>query len=456
MTGGSSAARATTLATPPGDTIRTSIPRVPSAYDDRGPLEAGSRVGRPGQPVARSRSWWQNGARTPWLIGGAILALALLVGGVGVYLLLPSATIAVTPKQEPIGPVQIVVTADTTATQPDATARVIPATKVNVPVSVNNTFQATGKRVQLANATGTVRFDNLDPTASNRIASGSIVSTPSGIRFRTLVAVTVPSAALVGFQIFPSRASVKVTAVDGGTDGNVDANTITVVPNGENPVFLKVTNPTATSGGTRQEFTRITQADVDGAMATLDTSLHVAFTEALANPALTTGAATVFPATAVLGTTTPTLDPTTLVGQEIATFDLGLSATGTVITADTTPVNAIAETQLRAAVKPEHQLVAGSVDITVEGAVVSGQAVTFPVSAAAKEVALLDPAILKRMVLGKSLADAKAILSPYGDVQLSVSPDWTGSVPSFDSRVDLTIVQAVPVETPTPSGSSSP
>jgi hypothetical protein len=380
----------------------------------------------------------------------------LLVGGVGVYLLLPSATIAVTPKQEPIGPVQIVVTADTTATQPDANARVIPATRVTVPVSVNNTFQATGKRVQLTNATGTVRFENLDPTASNRIASGSIVRTPSGIRFRTLVAVTVPSAALVGFQIFPSRASVKVSAVDGGTDGNVDPNTITVVPNGENPVFLKVTNPTATSGGTRQEFTRITQADVDGAMAALGTSLNVAFTEALASPSLASGGATVFPATGVLGKTTPTLDPTTLVGQEIPSFDLGLSASGTVVTADTTPVDAIADTQLRATVKPDHQLVAGSVDITVGGAVIAGQTVTFPVSATAKQVAVLNPGTLKAMVLGKSLADAKAILSTYGDVQVSVSPNWTGSVPSFDSRVDLTVVQPIPVETPAPSGSSSP
>ena len=126
-------------------------------------------------------------------------------------------------------------------------------------------------------------------------------------------------------------------------------------------------------------------------MAALDASLNVAFTEALASPSLASGGATVFPATGVLGKTTPTLDPTTLVGQEIPTFDLGLSATGTVVTADTTPVDAIAETQLRATVKPDHQLVAGTVDITVGGAVIAGQTVTFPVSATAKQVALLDP-----------------------------------------------------------------
>ena len=458
------ASHATSLASPPGDTIRTSIPRGPSTLGERDSVEPGSRLGGPGGPVSTARGSWRGGTRTPWLIGGAILALALLVGGTGVYLLLPSASIVVSPRQEPLGPVQMVITADTTATQPDANARVIPATKVNVPVSVNNTFDATGKRVQLTNATGTVRFDNLNPTSTNRVASGSIVRTASGMRFRTAVETNVPRAQLlqieVGrFVLTPGKATVRVTAVDGGPGGNVDANTIVVVPNGENSQFLKVTNPEATSGGARQDFARITQADVDGAMAALDTSLHEAFTEALANPALVSGGATVFPATGTLGTTKPTLDPATLVGQEIATFDLGLSATGTVITADTTPINGIADTQLRAAVKPDHELVAGSAGITVGGAVVTGQTVTFPVTATAKQVALLDPGTLKAKVLGKSVADAKAILSQYGDVRLSVSPDWTGSVPSFESRVDLTVQGAVPVETPgpsSPSGSSTP
>ena len=96
-----------------------------------------------------------------------------------------------------------------------------------------------------------------------------------------------------------------MTAVDGGPDGNVDANTIVIVPSGENPLFLKVTNPEATTGGTRQEFTRVTQADVDAALAALNLSLQQAFQEAMADPSLETGGATVFPATGVLGEPTP-------------------------------------------------------------------------------------------------------------------------------------------------------
>lgn len=440
---------------PPGDTIRTTVPRDHSWSDDRGALEPAKRPAGGVGPRTTSRGTG-FGVRTPWLVGGAILALAVLVGGVGLYLLLPSAHIVVTPRTERLGPLDVSITADIKATQPDPAAAIVPAKQVSVPVSVHNTFPATGKRVQLTKATGTVRFQNLDPTSSNRIVAGSIVRTAPGVRFRTAVTITVPKAELVGLMIFPANASVSVTAVDGGPDGNVDPNTVVIVPNGENPLFLKVANPVATTGGTSQEFKRVTQDDVDGAVAALNASLQEAFAEALADPSLETGGATVFPATGQLGPSTPTADPATFVGQEVATFALGMSATGTVIAADTAPLKGIAETHLKSAVKADHTLVPSSVEITIGDAIVTGQTVTFPVRATADEIANLQPAALKAMVLGKPVAEAKAILEGFGQVEISVSPDWSGSVPSFESRVDLTVQQAVPIETPGPSGSSTP
>jgi len=197
----------------------------------------------------------------------------------------------------------------------------------------------------------------------------------------------------------------------------------------------------------------VTQADVDGALAALNLSMDQAFQEAMNDPSLETGGATVFPSTGQLGERTPDVDPATLVGQEVTTFPLGLSATGTVIAVDSAPVSSIAETQIQAAVAPGHQMVPGSVDIEVGEAIVIGQSVSFPVEATAEQIAILDADALKAMVLGKPIEEARAILAPFGQVVLEVSPDWTGSVPSFESRVTLTIEQAVPIETP---GSSAP
>ncbi|MEO8437535.1 MAG: hypothetical protein ABI562_03690, partial [Chloroflexota bacterium] len=109
-----------------------------------------------------------------------------------------------------------------------------------------------------------------------------------------------------------------------------------------------------------------------------------------------------------------------------------------------------------AAVAPGHQLVDGSIDIEVGDALIIGQTVSFPVTASAQQIAILDAETLKAQVLGKSIDEARAILEPYGQIELQVSPDWTGSVPSFGSRVTLTIEQPVQIETPTPSTTPTP
>jgi hypothetical protein len=175
----------------------------------------------------------------------------------------------------------------------------------------------------------------------------------------------------------------------------------------------------------------------------------------MADPSLETDGATVFPSTGELGEPTPDVAPETLVGQEVTTFALGLSADGTVIAVDEAPVSSLAEPKVQAAVSPGYELVPDSTKVDVGEAIVVGQTVSFPVEATGQQIRILDPEELKAMVLGKPIDEARAILAPFGQVALSVSPDWTGSVPSFDSRVTLTIDQAVPIETPGPSSPAS-
>ncbi|MEA2610953.1 MAG: hypothetical protein QOG32_679, partial [Chloroflexota bacterium] len=174
------------VATPYGDTVRTTIPSAAELADHRRSVEPGlPRSPRSSPRATAARPDRAGTLPTPWLIGGVILLLALLVGGVGIYLLLPSATIAVAPRPERLDSVPLTVIADTTATQPDPSRGIVPARQLSIPVSASNTFSSTGKRVALTNATGTVRFQNLDPTSSNRIPAGSTVRTmlPATIRF---------------------------------------------------------------------------------------------------------------------------------------------------------------------------------------------------------------------------------------------------------------------------------
>ena len=394
-----------------------------------------------------------RGSRLPLIIVLAALALVVLVGGVGAYVVLPSATIVVTPRAQSLVLPDITVTADPAATSADAAALVVPAAIVSLEVTASDAFAATGKRIEEAAAKGTVRFANLDFLRTNTIPSGSIVSTNAGVRFRTAATITVPRADLVGLTVFPGRKNVRVTAVEPGTPGNVEPNTIVIVPQGEDPQALKVVNQEATTGGTHDEFPKVTQKDVDAAVAKLTTALGVAFQARLTDPSIGAPGATVFTSTAKLGRGTPDVDPDTLVDREVDAFELAMTATGTVVTVDPAPVSKIADELLRASVEPGHELVSDSIHVQVGQPVVTGQSVAFSASARGEQVAMLDADALKALVLGKPLDSARETLSPYGDVQLTAWPEWVGAVPTLADRVTVRIEQKLPIETPAPSGS---
>ena len=404
------------------------------------PRPAPSRVAS--APADRALPW--NLARTPLVIGLAVLALALVVGGVGAYVFLPTATAVISPRENVIGPIPLRIVADPNATAADPEARIVPAVTKQLPVETSGTFPVTGKRVEESPATGAVRFRNLDFTSTNTIPRGSIVSTQGGIRFRTERAVTVPRAELVGLQVFPATASVKVRAVNAGTEGNVEPNTILVIPRGEDPRTLDVTNPDATSGGKRDEFPRVVQADVTAATKAVDAQLAAAFAEQLADPSLAADGTTVFPDTASLGDPTYSVDPATLVGQEIESFELGANATGTVLAVDTTAVEQVAEENIAPQVQAGYSLVEGSSQVQPSPGEVDEGVITFPVTITARQVLQIDPEAIEAEIRGKSLTDAKAILDRYGQSQLSVWPDWVGTIPTLDARVDVQTAEVAP------------
>jgi hypothetical protein len=420
-------------------------------YDAPGAVGASTPRTGGALPVVHAR---RRGRRLGVLVG-ALVVVAVVVGavGVGAYLLLPSASITVTPRIEAIGPVTFTVRADPTTSTVDEDAAVVPATTITVPVQAEAEFPATGKRVERTPATGAVRWTNCDPTSAYTIPSGTLVRTASGIGFTTDEQLFLPVASLSGGGASPSldckTSEVSITAVEPGPDGNVGAGTIRVVPARYNREVVRVNNPDATSGGKREEFTRISQKDVQAALAKLDTDLRTAFEAEVQHPADVPEGTTPFPDTAQLGEPTPTVDPQTLVGQEVESFTLGLTADGTVLAADSSPAQAIAEQRLQASVAEGRELVPGSTDIEVGDGRVADGVIEFPVTATARQVRPLDAAALERAVLGLPLAQARDVLSPYGDVVIQPWPDWVTSVPSLEQRVILSVGEPV-------DGSGSP
>jgi hypothetical protein len=382
--------------------------------------------------------------RAPLVIGVAILLLALVVGGVGAYVFLPTATAVITPRQTTIGPVPLRIVADPSAVEPDPEARIVPAQTKTLDVEAMQTFTTTGKRVEEIKAKGTVRFRNFDSNESNTIPRGSIVGTRDGARFRTDRSITIPRAEQVLFEIRPASAMVTVTAVAGGPDGNVGRNQIRLIPGGEDPQTTDVTNPDPTTGGKREEFPRIVQADLDAATKALGEALAASFDQQLADPALTADGSTVFRDTAVLGAPTFPTDPATLLDDEVKSFELSATATGTVLAVDERAVQAVAEANIASHVEAGYALVEGSSVIDKSPGQVEDGVIAFPATITADQVLLIDPAAIEVEIRGKSLADAQAILDGYGQAQLSVWPDWVGTIPTLDARVEVRATEGQP------------
>jgi hypothetical protein len=405
-------------------------------------------------PVATPR---RRRPRTALIVGLVILMLGLAATAFAAAIVLPSADITVTPHVQAVGPVELVVTADPSATAVDEAAGIIPAQTVDIPISVSQAFPATGKRVEEEPARGAVRWRNCDPSASYTIPSGTVVSTQGGEGFATDESLFLPVAQISGtganVNLRCTTSNVAVTAVKPGPDGNVPAGAISVVPGRYNRQLISVTNPSATDGGTREEFTRISRRDVEQAMAALQAQLPAELESSLEDPSVAPAGSTLFPETAVLGDATPTVDPETLVAQEVDSFTLGLDALASVLAVDSTPVETIATTALAEAVTPGWELVPDSSRVNVGEGTVRDGVVEFPVAGVAKQVQPLDGEGLRQQVLGLSIDDARALLAPFGDVDIRPWPDMLTTIPTLDPRVTLVILDPVddaPVEEPVP------
>ena len=387
----------------------------------------------------------------------AVIVVAAIVLGVAGFLFLPTASIVLVPKSEIVGPVTFVVAADTSITAPDPAGLRVPAKTFTFDLQASDTFQATGKKVTDTPATGNVNLTNCDYQHDARVPAGAIVSTTDGISFTTDADVLVPRAALGlgpgGIVVTCKTGSVGITAVKPGPAGNVPANTVRRIDKsyGVNPPLL-VTNPADTTGGTHTETPQVTQADVDGALTALNAKLADAFDAKVQQPTEVPQGTRIFPATKQLTTPKPSVDPATLVNQEVAQFQLGETATGSVIGVDPGPIAGMAHDRLQAKVKEGWTLIDGSEKVDVGEPIVTGTTITFPTSVQARERRTIDRAAVIARIVGLGLPQARTVLAEYGDATVNAWPDWVTTIPRSADRISFT-VEDTGSPSPAPSGS---
>jgi hypothetical protein len=386
--------------------------------------------------------------------GFGVLAGVVILGLLA-FELLPSATIVLHPRSADLGPLQLTVEARADTTAPDSTNLVIPAQRFTFPLEATKTFSATGTNVVEAKATGNVTFANWDTGSGEQIPAGSVVKTEQGVEFTTLATVTLPAATFDFFPPFathPSTSTVGVEAVLPGPDGNVGNNAITVIPKGHSKRLLKVSNQEPTSGGAHDERVVVSAVDVTNAQIALNDALQTQLDTQVTGASGVPSGVALFPETATVGETTPSVDTTTLVGTEATEFDLGLTAEGSVLGVDPSTIQALAESRLEAEVEGGWTLAPGSTTFQLGEPSVFGDVVSYPVTISGTEVHDVDQAKLIADIRGLVLAQARSRLDDFGDVSISLWPDWVTTIPTNDDRIQFTIAepQPAPSATPTP------
>ncbi len=434
--------RGTAGAAAAGAAVSAVEPPTPAAAE--GPIRPGGRAAARGsgalpvvggiRPEKPRRSSRRRAAVVLFGFGGLLVA-----GAVAAWLILPAADIVVTPLGEPAGPVSLNVTADPSVDAVDAEKGIVPANRVEFPLAAKGTFKSSGSRVDETAAAGSVRFSSNNPLDPVTIPAGTTVATSGGIQFQTVATVVAPKATISGTTITAGRVDARVKAVAPGPSGNVGAGKITVVPSRLKNFLVSVTNPAATTGGARTETKFVTKEDYEAATQTLDGRLDSELTEAVASPTVVPAGATAFPETAQRGRAEYDPLAADLVGSEVPTFELTARATGSVVTVDEKLIAPVAEARLTAQIANGYELFEGSIRTQVGDGTVNGETIVFPVQAVGEQWRPVAAADLVELVRGKPEAEAKSLLLPYGDVAITLWPDFVDTIPTMDGRVTITI-----------------
>lgn len=393
-------------------------------------------------------------ARVPLSVIVGLVAVVALVVGLGAFFFYPSATVALTLREEPVGPLSLNVTVDPNATAANQLTATVPGVSKAFPVAISGSFDATGQNVVETAASGTVTFTSINTVFAVPVLAGTQVSTAGGIAFVTTKTVSVPTADFASHT--PGTADAPVQAVQAGTSGNVAAGKIVKLPSDLVAAKLTVTNKSATTGGTHTVTPMIVQADIDKAESNLSAQVNASFEAALKAPDAVPSGSTLLSVSARLGVTMFDPDPQGLLNQPLASFQLNASATGTAVVADLASVRKLAEERVKSAVKGGYSLVDGSISTELGAATTQAGAVVVPVTAQGRQTRIVDVGQVRAAVQGKSVEEARTYLGQYGHVDISVSPGWASTMPSFDFRIDVQVVEASPQPTAGTSQSGSP
>lgn len=406
---------------------------------------AGSR------PIRRPRSRRRKAA----LVAGALGVVVVLGGGslLALYRAVPTASIRLALAPRAFGPVPITL-AVSAATPTDPETGKVQGQLASVIVHGSAVVTATERRNLSDRARGSVTFTNAG-AAPVPIPDLTQVATVDGVVFLTQAAIQ---------AVEPGgSATVEIRADRQGTQGNVAADTITVIVDDAIAAQLGegggVTNPKPTEGGTTAEQPFFSQDDYDRAVDLLTADLTAGLASAV--PEAREGVIA-YPGTAQqAGVVEVDQDPASVVGRVGPEATITGSLEANVLTASEAQIEEVALRMLATAAAPDSLVPDPRIELGAP-AIGAGRA-TYRATARAIVYGLhtsLDE--LRGQVRSKTIAEARRILEAYGTATITLSPDFLPALPDDPSRIEIRPeppppgATPIPMSSPTPAASRSP
>lgn len=358
---------------------------------------------------------------------GALVGFVILAALVAA--LLPGATVHMVPTVTDLGPLAYTVS--------------MPAQTESGTLNTISSGPVTGTYDDSTPARGPVVFANysserVQVPKGARVSAGDLV-------FTTDADVTVPRPKGFGEG---TTASVNVTAVSKGADGNVAAGAIDTIDDSDVqsslcPFFLGcprlVANRNALAGGVTKKGPQVTQADVDNGVARVKEDLRNQLAARIAENAdrLYAPASPDENATVIV--------PKNLVGtKDKSTFNLSgsLQYARRYVTRDQLRQAGIEAVTTDTSHRPARTNVLQSSVVVLPGQLrTSGEQVSADVQVSAGVTPQLDLDQTRARIVGMSPTDATRAMAGMGIASIELWPGWVNDLPRIPFRIDIVIVE---------------
>jgi hypothetical protein len=387
--------------------------------------------------------------------GVAILAVAttiILLAALLMGLVLPSATIAITPQVRDVS-ATLTYGVALPGTNYDIS---IPPDTISATVTYSGSIATTGQRTEPdATAVGSILLTN-PLTSEVTIAAGTTITAASGTEFVVTDDVTVPAADPYGSLTFGS-ATAGIRASAPGIGGNVDADAIS----GQLESAVFYTNRDATSGGSNKTIKTVTQADVDKLQRQAMADLDVKAAGAIATK--------VAPGQQVVDNSEQrqpmqaTLDHSVGQDAELLKIDASMQVTAQAYRPDalTGQAQSAAQQKLSEQAGPDAELVADSVHVGSPTPIDGASGTAFSVSASGRLQSRIDEAALEAIrndLTGVSTEASLARIEQVpgvGSASIQQSRSWlTSGMPHLASHITIEVQGAKGI--PTEAASTRP